>query len=150
MADITSEQIVAAVSKYISDNLTVSTTVIYPGTWKDTGSINDWIELWVNRVRQKIRRRNNKDHHDVTVEVVCWAKRTTSIFRIMDMVKDVADQLEHAEISIKNYNLSGTPEVGYLRVGEPIRRDTTRDTNQSAQTNLRTMTLEFPASAQEL
>jgi len=150
VALIKSEQVVASLSQFISDNLTVSTTVIYPGQRKDTGAINDWIELWITRFKRNTRRRANKDRVQTTFEAVCYAKRTTNIYRIMDIVVDVANQLEHAEVPIKDYDAVGTPTIGFLRIMEPKRRDNTRNAQASTGTNVRTLTLEFPASAQEL
>ena len=146
---ITHEEIVAAIVVHLDASLTVSTQVCYPGEVVDTESNDDWIEVVVTSADRPPQRRTNKDRRRVLLDVYCWAKLTTSRYRIWDLVVDVADQLEHKEIDIKTYTSVSSNQSGYLRVGEPRRRDLTRTFNDPNNTKVRGVVLTFPCWAYE-
>ncbi len=147
---ITSEQIVASLCVYFNTNLTLATAtnIQWPGAVLDKEAIDDWVEIYVTRDRRLARRKGNLDRREVEITVRCYAKSTTSIYRMMDITKAVSDALEHAEVVLRNYNAVGNPRVGGLRIFEPDRSVQTREFNDPTRTDVRVAELTFMAYAQ--
>lgn len=148
-ATITCEQIVASLSKHLADNLTSGVTVQYPGETLDYESLTEWAEVHVPTLRRLGQRKISTDQWEGVVNVFCFVKQGTDQYRIWDIVNDVNGRLDHAEITLTDFNSSGEPCVGHLRTYEMDMDDFTREMGSSRPPGLRGIQLTFRAYAQE-
>lgn len=142
------ERLAGAVSDHLSDNMTSGTTVEYPGGFIDTGAINDWVCVRVAAMTRNAQRRRGTDHGKVTITVEIYAKRTAATYRASRIEEDIRNVLRHAEILVKDYGDSSEPTVAYLRVLESDVGSQSRQFGTPVRSDVRVLSVEFPALLQ--
>ena len=146
---ITTEQILARICVFIDANLTVSTNVIYPGESADIESFNDWIEVRAINFNRMKSRRGNKDLGRCEIEIDIFGKFNTERYKYLHIAKNITSILLEQNISLLDYNTSGTPTVGNLRLHEPTRDTKSRAINNKTRTDAKMLTMVFPCVYQE-
>ncbi len=146
---ITFEQISAALFSHVDTNLTVDTTIWWPGSTIDTRAADDWIEIRVSSVKRIKQRKTNLEIRELTVRTRIFAKLTTNLYRVWDIQKDLASVLTHGDIQMKDYSVTAQPNTGTLRLNEPRTIDATRRFNEPIPNDTRVVAMEYAGTAHE-
>jgi hypothetical protein len=121
-AQLTLERLQAAVVEHWANNFTETANVLYPGGQLDTHGANEWVELQVERAGAGPER----DACAVRVAVHCWAKFGTNQARAAELADAAAAVLAGARITMKDFEASGQPVVGHLRLFGATMEDRSR------------------------
>lgn len=146
------EMLVASLESYVAANLPalVTTNVRYGGEGIDTGAISEWCDLMVPRFSRFGQRKTALDQRTGTVTVRIFVKDGADRYRVLTLSEAFTTLLRHSEIPIYDYDLSGPPQIGCLRLYEPTRRDETRRSNDGIRSDTRMILLQFSGYAQEV
>lgn len=111
-SQLTLERIQAAVVEHWANSFTATGGVLYPGGQLDTHDADEWVEVQVERAEAGPER----DTCAVRVAVHCWAKFGTNQGRVAELAAAAAAVLAGARIVVKDFEASGQPVVGHLRL----------------------------------
>lgn len=125
-ANLTNEQIRAAVVKHWSDQFTATPNVLYPSGQLDTTGIDEWVALDVESWSRPAQRRTGKDFRNVLVVVHCWAKFGLNQARGVELADAAVALLDHAQLEVRDYDDSAEPLVGRLMLFEAEVTDLSR------------------------
>lgn len=144
--------LVASLEVHVATNLPAlaTTTVRYAGEPLDTQSLSEWCDFMVPRFSRIPQRKGALDQRRGSVEVRIFTKAGLDRYRVLTLSKAFTTLLSQGEIPILDYDLSGTPTIGHIRLGEPTRRDGTRRSNDAIRTDTRMILLTFHGYAQEV
>jgi|GEM_PF-4591967 len=117
------ELIRANLFKHWSDSFPLAVTTVYPGMNVDNSSSSEWIEIAVENWSRKPQRTAGKQFLELVVVVHCFVKAGTDKGRILELADATRSTISQKTISLKDFDLSGEPTVGYLRLHETETRD---------------------------
>ena len=146
---ITHEQISAALFNHIDTNLTVVTTIWWPGSTVDIRAADDWIDVRVASGSRIKQRKTNLEIREITLRTRIFAKLITNLYRAFDIQMDLASILTHGDIQMRDYTLTAQPNTGLLRLNEPRTIDVTRGFNEPIPNATRAIAMEYAGTAHE-
>lgn len=126
-SQLTHESIASSLFTHWADQFPLSVTTIYPGTKVDTTGLNEWLELSIEEWFRRPQRSGGKQVIDVSVVVHCFVKQGLDKSRLHELADAARSTISQKTIAIRDYDMSGTPVLGYLNMVEPNTRDRTRD-----------------------
>lgn len=121
-SQLTLERMQAAVVDHWANSFTATESVLYPGGQLDTHDLEEWVEVQVERAEAGPER----DTCAVRVAVHCWAKFGTNQARAAELADAAAAVLAGARLAVKDFEASGQPVVGHLRLFGAKREDRSR------------------------
>ena len=122
---VTAEAITRSLHDHWSVGFTASTTA-YPGQQLETSALADWVELWVEMWDEAIRRDVAPCAVDVAVTVHCFSRSVSAVTRGQRLADAARSVLSHQTIEVRDFEMSGEPLLGHVRLREAETRDLTR------------------------
>ena len=143
------EVVVSSLADYLDTNLSVVTSVSYYGELIDTTQ-TEWAEVHVSNfsIVKKRSSSNDKDIRRGSIKVTLFTKSLTDSYRIFKLLKDFKDNLRNTHFALKDFN-NGSVEVGGMRVFSPTYKSEDRGIGTRHNVLVRSVTITFPAIAQE-
>ncbi|REJ71578.1 MAG: hypothetical protein DWQ34_06095 [Planctomycetota bacterium] len=122
---VTAEAITRSVQTFWAAGFSASATV-YPGQQADTSALEEWVELWIESWEEAVRRDASPHIVRVNVTVHCFSRSATAATRVQELADAARDVLARQTIVIRDYDESGTPVLGHVRLREAEMHDMTR------------------------
>ena len=138
----------SSVMQYVVDNYSTA-TVNYDEEPFDFGAASEAVEVDVLVSDSPVRRKGGKEIQSVTITVYCWAKKGTNLYRVEELTDSVVSLLDQATIDIRDYDSSGDPVVGWLKLREAAVTDITRTQEDDLRTDGRLVRVDVEGSAIE-
>ena len=117
------ELIRANLFQHWDNQFPLALTTVYPGMNVDNSSLTEWIEIAVDHWVRKPQRSADKQFLELVVVVHSFVKAGTDKGRILELADATRSTLEQQTITLNDFDLSGEPTVGYLRLFEMETRD---------------------------
>ena len=99
---------------------------VHPGEQINTAAQTSWVELWVDVWDEQARRTESPERAVVSVTVHCFSRHATATADVRGVVDAARTALSRQLIAVRDYELSGAPLIGHLRMRETELRDLTR------------------------
>jgi hypothetical protein len=99
---------------------------VHPGQQIDTGDQSAWVELWVDVWDEQARRNESPERAVIALTVHCFSRHTTATAEARGVVDAARSALSRQLIEVRDYEQSGAPLIGHLRLREAELRDLTR------------------------
>lgn len=110
---------------------------LHPGEQIDTAAQTAWVELWVDVWDEEARRNDSPERAVVSVTVHCFSRHATATAEARGVVDAVRAALSRQLIAVRDYDQSGAPLIGRLRLRETELRDLTRAHDDALRGTLR-------------
>ena len=120
------EFIAASLFKFWSDQFPLVVTTAYPGTRIDTAALTEWLEITIDGWSRRPQRSGAPERIGLSLSVHCFVKQSLDKSRIYELSDAVRSTISQQTISLRDYDTSGTPVIGYATLLEPETRDLTR------------------------
>lgn len=130
------ESITASLYRFWNDGFDPAVTTIYPGIKADTSALTEWVEIWVDSWARRPQRIAGVPVVDVTVVVHCFVKSGSDGGRIHELTDRVRATFAQETVPLKDFQQSGSPQIGTIRLKEPETRNLTRRTTGELKTVL--------------
>ena len=122
------QHIAAGVFSHWADQFPLAVTTVYPGTRIDTTGLAEWLELGIDRWADRLLRAEDKATIELSVFVHVFVRPGLDKSRAWELADAARQTLADRTITIRDYETSGTPVVGYAtlfeaEVEERSRRD---------------------------
>lgn len=111
---------------YWDTSYPLSVTTIYPAVAVDTESLTEWQEIWIDTWTRQPRRASASPIIDLSVSVHVFVRQTNDKTRLHQLSEAARDTLDGNTIAVNDFDQSGSPIVGYVKLREPQTRDLTR------------------------
>lgn len=148
-ASFSHEQIAASLYTDWEAAAPAGVAVIYPGMKLDTSAIGEWIELAIENWSRRPQRHGARERVRFVLVVRIFVRPTTNKGRAQELADDVREALSQQSYVVRDFDASGSPVLGHLRLDEPETRDLSRMHLQSTGTPLQQMQLSFRGTAEE-
>jgi hypothetical protein len=99
---------------------------VHPGEQIDTAAQTSWVELWVDVWNEEPRRNDSAERAIVSLTVHCFSRHATATAEVRGVVDAARAALSRRLIEVRDYDVSGAPLIGRLRLRETELRDLTR------------------------
>lgn len=99
---------------------------VHSGEQIDVADQTAWVELWIDNWDEQRRREDGPERIGIAVTVHCFSRHATDVGEIQRIVDAARSALSRQLVGIRDYDLSGTPLLGHLRLRETELRDLTR------------------------
>ena len=142
------ESISASLLKFWSDQFSSGVTTIYPGMKVNTIELTEWVEVWVDSWSRKPQRIGGISLIDVTVSIHCFVKSGSDTGRIHELTDAVRAVFSQETVDLHDFEQSGEPQLGTIRIKEPETRNLTKHNLESQQTILHHTVVLFRGFAQ--
>jgi len=110
---------------------------VHPGEQLDVGAQTAWVELWVDAWDEQPRRNDGPERMSVAVTVHCFSRHATETAELRTIADAARVALARQLIAVRDYEQSGSPLVGYVRLRETELRDLTRVHDEGLRGSLR-------------
>lgn len=120
------KQILTAIEKLLISELPDGFPLIFPGVTKETSGLSEWISLSIPRLTERRRRGNGPRSWSLSVQVMIYRRPGTDAGRVHDLLELVRGALSGETILVHDYDQSGVPLTGYLRMLEGDVKENTR------------------------
>lgn len=99
---------------------------VHPGEQIDASAQTAWVELWVDVWDEAPRRNDSPERAVVAVTVHCFSRHATATAEVRGVMDAARSALSRQLIEVRDYEQSGAPLIGRLRLRETELRDLTR------------------------
>jgi len=123
---LSQESISASLLLFWSENFGESVTTIYPGMKVDTSDLTEWVELWVDSWSRRPQRIGGIPLINVTATIHCFVRTGQNAGRIQELTDSVRSLFAQESMALRDFTLSGEPQIGMIRLREPETRNLTR------------------------
>ncbi len=120
------ELITASLFSYFQDQFPLVVTIAYPGVRIDTAELDEWLELSITEWTHRPQRRGGLKQIGLLLTVNCFVKQNVDKSRIHELADAVVATISQKTVPLRDYDVSGTPIIGYGTLREPETRDQTR------------------------
>ncbi len=144
------KNIIASIQKFWNDQNPLSITTVYPGMKTDTTHLSEWLELWVEPNTRPVQRSVDYPELKVTVTVHCFVTPGDNRARIHEIADVIRGMISQKTIEILDYDLSGNPVTGYLRLQEEVIRNRTRKISTQFHISMQHLVLKCDGLAQSI
>lgn len=103
----------------------------------DAAAQTAWVELWVDVWDEEPRRNDSPERAVVSVTVHCFSRHPTVTAKVRGVVDAARGALSRRLIEVRDYEQSGAPLIGRLRLREAELRDLTRAHDDALRGSLR-------------
>lgn len=142
------ESISASLLKFWSDQFSAGVTTVYPGMKVNTTDLTEWVEVWIDSWSRKPQRIGGISLIDVTVSVHCFVKSGTDTGRIHELTDAARSVFSQESVELHDFEQSGEPQIGTIRIKEPETRNLTKHNLESQQLVLHHTVVLFRGFAQ--
>ncbi len=120
------ELITASLFSYFRDEFPLVVTIAYPGVRIDTAELDEWLELSIAEWTRRPQRSGGLKQIGLSLTVHCFVKQNLDKSRIHELADAVRETISQKTVPLRDYDVSGTPVIGYGTLREPETRDLTR------------------------
>lgn len=120
------ELITASLFSYFRDQFPLVVTITYPGVRIDTSALDEWLELSITEWTRRPQRRGGLKQIGLSLIVHCFVKQNLDKSRIHELADAARETISQKTVTLRDYDVSGTPIIGYGTLREPETRDLTR------------------------
>lgn len=100
----------------------------------DPAASREWVSLYVDNFHGVQRRRVSADEVSFDILVDIWVRMPASnIYRHMELADSICELFDQSDFAVREYDDSGSPQVGWIRLQEAQVRDYSAQTNESVQ-----------------
>lgn len=99
---------------------------VHPGEQFDVAGRTAWVELWVDAWDEQPRRNDGPERMSVAVTVHCFSRHATETAESRAIADAARGALGRKLIEVRDFEQSGAPLLGYIRLRETELRDLTR------------------------
>ncbi|MEM1060976.1 MAG: hypothetical protein AAF532_02805 [Planctomycetota bacterium] len=121
------EMVTAAIASEWKEELGAGVDVVTPGRRLDGDASSEWAELDVELYTGRAGRPSGR-FDAVTVIANVFAKAGEDAYRAREIADTAKAAFDGRTVAVPDYDLSGRPVIGYVRLGEATLRDLTRST----------------------
>ncbi|MAT14601.1 MAG: hypothetical protein CMJ46_04950 [Planctomyces sp.] len=140
----------SSLMSYWRDEVVVDLPTIYPGMRLDTSSLPGWLEWRTEFWKPYAQRSGQWELQRLSVEVHVYAKGLDTGPVLQRLIDGVLPVLTRKTIEVHDYEQSGTPLLGYVRLDEPEVRELSREELNRSGSTLRHALIEWRGRAQEV
>lgn len=99
----------------------------------DMASASEWVTFWIDDMREEPVRRTGLQTIPLDVTVDIWVRRKgmLNLYRLEEIIDSAVACLDQQEVPVYDYEDSGIPLVGYIRLQEAQATDYSRQHENS-------------------
>jgi hypothetical protein len=142
------ESIASSLLAFWSNQFSAGVTTVYPGMKVNTTDLSEWVEIWIDSWSRKPQRIGGVPLIDVAVSVHCFVKSGTDAGRIHAVTDAVRLVFSQESVPLHDFEQSGEPRIGTIRIKEPETRNLTKHNLESQQIVLHHTVVLFRGFAQ--
>lgn len=141
--------IVTSLNQYFSENYSLAANAVYCNETPDLDSTLNMVELLVSTFEVPRYRKSSKRRVRVDVLVHIWYRAESSLYGALDMADEVESVLDQKVIPIRDYLVSGEPQVGTLQLQEAKTDDLSERQEEDLGLNFQHLLVRVRGVAQE-
>lgn len=118
VGEFSEKAIHASVMQAIETNFAAASTVIYDSEPTALEAVSEWCDFDMTVFDDPPQRKTNRRLMRVVIETHVFAKRGLNLRRADELADAVVALFDHGEYPVYDYDVSGSPQVGNLRLAE--------------------------------
>ncbi|MCA9040457.1 MAG: hypothetical protein KDA65_08930 [Planctomycetaceae bacterium] len=142
--------ITSSLMKQWQEDINLEVPTSYPGMQLDTSALTGWLEWRTEFWKPYVQRISQQELQRLSVEVHVYSRGVESGLVLNQLVDGVLPVLTRKTIAVHDYEVSGTPLVGYVSLYEPEVRELSRNELNRQSSPLRHALVEWRGLAQEV
>lgn len=142
--------LVAGLVSWWADRFPLNVPTVYPGTRIDAADVDEWIEFSLDGTGRRPGRAEETSLVDLTVTLHCFTKNDADAVRVNRLADAARSTLARQTVPLNDFELSGSPLVGYAKLQEAESTDLSRHDLDSLRHTMRHVVVSIRGVAQSV